>query len=149
MTDVERWGGNSEKLEGIYGHFKLAFEGVVKRLESLGWKPLIVETKRSYPRQVMLVAKGASRTLKSKHLSGRAMDVIDVRYAWKDTPIEFIIDLFIAATAERLDTGVLFGLDGHLKDAWRLYGGRGDRVRLLALKRGWDPCHVEVSGVGC
>lgn len=48
---------------------------------------LVVEGLRSKARQVELVAKGASRTLKSKHLTGRAVDLApmigcEARWDW-------------------------------------------------------------------
>jgi hypothetical protein len=159
MTDRERWIKNEALLKQAdqNSNAPFHFEEVVKGMEARGWKPLVVETRRSRMRQIYLVARGASRTLRSKHLTGKAADIIDARWEWKLTPVEFIADLFILALQQGLTTGVLFDLPQATKDRFRLLainektrsldGSKGFGeilVQEITQKRGWDPCHVEV-----
>jgi len=150
MEDRDRWVRNEVLLGGLDPPYSTRFEDVVKGLERWGWKPRVMETRRSFARQVWLVAKGASRTLRSKHLTGRAMDLIDSRYAWDSTPLEFIVDLMILAETNGLLTGGLFGLTFDEKVERRIQakaGQAGELKALLRVRCGWDPCHVEVPGV--
>ena len=64
---------------------------------------MVTEGRRSLERQKRLVAAGASRTLKSKHLTGHAVDVA----AWVDNDVRWdwplygkIAEAFKAAAAE-------------------------------------------------
>jgi len=149
MGDRDRWIRNEALLGALAAPNRARFEDVVKGLEHFGWKPRIMETKRSYARQVWLLARGATRTLRSKHLVGKAMDVIDDRYSWADTPLEFIVDLMILAEAHSLLTGALFGLTFEEKVSRRIAAKSeqaGELKALLRVRCGWDSAHVEVPG---
>ena len=71
----------------------------------------ITEGVRTLARQKTLVASGASRTLKSRHLTGHAIDVVayvgnKVRWDW---PLyELIADAFAQAASE-LDVDIRWG----------------------------------------
>ena len=148
MTDRDRWLRNETLLkQANYFDCYHKFETIVYGMETKGWKPRVMEVRRSRARQLLLLARGASRTWNSKHLTGRAMDVIDARYAWGDTPVEFQADLFILALNQGLTTGVLFGLNSLEKfDRVNLaqHAQREQLIGLLRAKRGWDSAHVEV-----
>lgn len=147
MLDRERWISNDRLLGGIAAPHRLQFEDLVKGLERWGWKPRVMETRRSLVRQVWLLARGATRTLKSKHISGRAMDLIDARYQWADTPLEFTVDLMILAEGLGLLTGALFGLTvaEKVERTVQARSGMVGALKLLLQKRiGWDRGHIEV-----
>ena len=147
MTDRDRWIRNEKLLLGLDVVFQPKFEDVVKGLERWGWKPRVMETRRSLARQVWLLAKGATRTLKKKNNIGRAMDLIDARYQWADTPLEFTVDLMILAEGLGLLTGALFGLTlvEKVERTVQARNGMVGALKGLLIKRiGWDRNHVEV-----
>lgn len=87
---------------------------VVKRaaeLSPVGF--VVVEGVRTLERQKELVAKGASRTLKSKHLEGRAVDVAplvngQVRWDW---PLYHKLAPSFKKAAEELGIKIVWGGD--------------------------------------
>ena len=147
MLDRDRWIANERLLGGIAPPYRTQFEDLVKGLERWGWKPRIMETRRSLARQVWLLARGATRTLKSKHITGRAMDLIDDRYQWADTPLEFTVDLMILAEGLGLLTGAMFGLTvaEKVERTVQARSGMVGALKALLIKRiGWDRNHCEV-----
>ena len=73
----------------------------------------ITEGVRTLERQKQLVKAGASRTLKSKHLEGKAIDVVayvDGKVAWDWPLYEKISKAFKQAAAE-LDVSIKWGGD--------------------------------------
>ena len=76
---------------------------------------------RSKEEQRKLVESGASQTMKSKHLEGRAVDVvayIGSRITWEINVYDDIADAFKEA-ADELDVGIRWGA------AWNIYDLRG------------------------
>lgn len=73
----------------------------------------IIEGVRSMKRQRQLVAAGASKTLKSRHLTGHAIDfapIIDGEISWKWPPFHIIADAFKKASKE-LGVAIVWGGD--------------------------------------
>lgn len=87
---------------------------VVRRADELTEVEFIVtEGLRSMKRQRELVAAGASKTLKSRHLTGHAIDfapIIAGQVTWKWPPFAIIAAAFKQA-AEELGTPVVWGGD--------------------------------------
>ena len=76
---------------------------------------------RSKEEQRKLVESGASQTMKSKHLEGRAVDVvayIGPRITWELNVYDDIADAFKQA-ADEVDVGIRWGA------AWNIYDLRG------------------------
>ena len=76
---------------------------------------------RSKEEQRTLVESGASQTMKSKHLEGRAVDVVAYlgsRITWEINVYDDIADAFKEA-ADELDVGIRWGA------AWNIYDLRG------------------------
>ena len=74
---------------------------------------LVTEGLRSRARQASLVRAGASRTLKSRHLTGHAVDIaalVEGRIRWDWPLYPRIAEAFKAAAAEQ-DTPILWGGD--------------------------------------
>lgn len=74
---------------------------------------VVIEGLRSVERQKELVAKGASKTLKSKHLIGRAVDVaalVDGKITWDEQYYRKIAAAFKQA-AKELDVPIRWGGD--------------------------------------
>lgn len=74
---------------------------------------MITEGLRSPERQAALVRAGASRTLKSRHLTGHAVDVaalVDGKVRW-DWPLYPRIVLAVKAAAHERDVAIVWGGD--------------------------------------
>ena len=74
---------------------------------------MVTEGVRTAARQAALVKAGASRTLKSRHLTGHAVDVaamVDGQVRW-DWPLYPRIARAIKAAAAGLDTPIVWGGD--------------------------------------
>ena len=74
---------------------------------------IVTEGVRTMKRQRELVAAGASKTLKSRHLSGHAIDfapVVGGEVTWKWPPFVIIADAFKRAGAE-LGVAIAWGGD--------------------------------------
>jgi peptidoglycan L-alanyl-D-glutamate endopeptidase CwlK len=69
-------------LAGIHPTLRKEIEPILQRLEDEGYQPIIAEGLRTIAQQRQKVAKGYSKTMNSKHLTGRAVDVVDKRYLW-------------------------------------------------------------------
>ncbi len=73
---------------------------------------------RTMSEQQALVDSGASKTMKSKHLEGNAVDVmayVGSRSSWEITLYDDIADAFKAAAVE-LDIGIRWGAAWHIPD---------------------------------
>ena len=73
---------------------------------------------RTMSEQQALVDSGASKTMKSKHLEGNAVDVmayVGTRGSWEITLYDDIADAFKAAAVE-LDIGIRWGAAWHIPD---------------------------------
>lgn len=147
MSLRDRFLTNDAKLSQLDPGVRERFEGVVKRLESAGWRPKVVETRRSRARQVMLKALGRSWTWNSLHVQGRAMDVIAEAYDWPGTPLMYMIELAFAAREEGLSTGLFWDMPQTTRSYAEQLLVRGTRAELFKFLgvngRGKDPCHVE------
>ena len=99
-----------QRLAGV--HPRLA--AVVERAIALSPVEFIItEGVRSAARQAALVQAGASRTLKSRHLTGHAVDVaarVDGALRW-DWPLYGVIAKAFKQAAGELDTALVWGGD--------------------------------------
>ena len=96
---------------------------VLVRMVKQGHNPYCIEGKRSLARQLMLMATGRSKTRHSKHLVGKAADIVDAKLFWKASD-EFKLDLVASTVAEGMVSGY----------KWKSFGRFGD----------W--CHLEWGG---
>ena len=91
---------------------------VVKRAVELSPTPFIVtEGLRTLARQKELVAKGASKTMRSRHLTGHAIDFVPVvggKITWKWPAFRPVADAFKQAARE-LKVPIVWGGD------WRTF----------------------------
>jgi peptidoglycan LD-endopeptidase CwlK len=87
---------------------------IVRRASELSELPFIVtEGMRSVERQKVLMAKGASRTMNSKHLTGRAVDLApilegEVRWDW---PLFYKLADAMKQAAKELNVAIVWGGD--------------------------------------
>ena len=78
----------------------------------------VIQGLRTIEEQEALVAKGASKTMKSKHLEGKAVDLmayIDGRGSWELNVYDEIADAMAQAAVE-LDVGVRWGAAWSVSD---------------------------------
>ena len=101
-------------LKGVHGDLVR----VVKRAAELSPTPFIItEGLRSMERQKELVAKGASKTMNSRHLTGHAIDFVPVvggQITWKWPAFKPVADAFKQA-AKELKVPIVWGGD------WRTF----------------------------
>lgn len=80
---------------------------------------LITEGLRTRERQQALVARGASKTLNSRHLTGHAIDfapIVNGAVSWAHKDFVPVADAFKAAAAE-LGTPIVWGGDWRWRDS--------------------------------
>jgi peptidoglycan LD-endopeptidase CwlK len=117
------------KLEGVHADLVK----VVERAASLTEVAFVVtEGVRTMKRQRELVAAGASRTLKSRHLTGHAIDfapLIGGQVTWKWPPFGIVAAAFKRASKE-LGIAIVWGGDWkafrdgpHVELDRKVYGG--------------------------
>lgn len=110
------------RLEGVHPDLVRVVELAARKT------PFIVtEGRRSLARQKELLAKGASRTLKSRHLTGHAVDLADVKATYS-MPEMRRIALAMKAAANDLDIPIEWGGDWksfvdtpHFQLPWKQY----------------------------
>lgn len=99
-----------KKLAGVHP----ALQKVFKRVEETTPIPIrILEGRRSKARQRQLVARGASRTMHSKHLTGHAVDVAPLvggRVSW-DWPLYYRLEKIIKRAARDVGVDIEWGGD--------------------------------------
>jgi len=115
-----------DKLQGVHPDLIK----VVKRAIELTTVDFSVgETLRTIARQKELVAKGASKTMNSRHLTGHAVDL----YALKDGKVSWDLPLYkeitkaVKQAAEELGVAIVCGVDWKMVDGphveldWKVY----------------------------
>ena len=126
---MPRFGKRSQqRLRGVDARLVSVLNEVVKHYDIT-----ILEGKRTEERQRELVAKGASKTMKSKHLEGKAIDVAPYPIPdWDDTYQFIYMAGRVMQEADRL--GV------HLR-----YGGDWDRDDIVVSDQTFqDLVHFEI-----
>jgi len=101
---------SQKKLEGVHPDLVAV---VALALEECSIPFEITDGVRTLEYQKSLVAKGASKTMKSRHLTGHAVDVVttpDGNVSW-DMEYYRIIAQSIKAAADYLETPIVWGGD--------------------------------------
>jgi peptidoglycan LD-endopeptidase CwlK len=101
---------SEKRLEGV----NAALVNVVRRAARITTVEFVVtEGLRTKERQAQLVAKGASRTMDSKHITGRAVDlaaVVDGEVRW-DWPLYHKLADAMKAAAKECGVKIVCGAD--------------------------------------
>jgi peptidoglycan LD-endopeptidase CwlK len=98
-----------ERLQGVHPDLVR----VVERAAEGGVSFRVIEGVRTQARQAVLVTAGASRTMKSRHLTGHAVDlavVVDGEVRW-DWPMYRLLAMTVKAAASELGIPVEWGGD--------------------------------------
>ncbi len=152
MKEPARKARNIERLATLYPAFAARLSRVIARLESDGLRPRIQDAWRSPQDQKKAFDTGHSKLLFGFHNvtgvngkpEGLAVDLLD-----DDAPLAagtvYTLKLAAAAQAEKLHTGVRWGVPKKLIAAIdeAIAAKRWD----APVKIGWDPLHVEPTGI--
>lgn len=114
----------------------------------------VIEGLRTVEKQKELVAKGASQTMKSKHIEGRAVDLaayIGSRLSWEISLYDNIADAIKQAAIE-LDVAIRWGAAWHIPDICKYQGTMQEatdeyiKLRISQGKRPFiDAPHFELN----
>jgi hypothetical protein len=152
MQEPQRLARNQQRLTECYDVFAEALSGVIADMERLGFRPRVQEAWRSPEAQAAAVDSGNSELRFGFHnvtgANGRkealAVDLLD-----DDAPLHpsrrYILTLAAVAGDHGLETGVLWGLQRSTRE--RLERAIRERDFDAPGKLGWDPCHVQVTGM--
>lgn len=105
---------NSDRLKGVNPEL-VAVVNLAHQISEVEFA--VIEGLRTRERQTQLVAKGASKTMNSRHITGHAVDlapVIDGEIRWDWPPFYKIADAMKEA-ANRLGVAIVWGGD------WRTF----------------------------
>ena len=105
--------------------FKPYVLDVLAQLEKLGYQPVIWEGRRTIEEQREKVRLGYSKTMRSRHLSGYAADIVDRRYLWDSG--KYMTELRqYAKDIKRIaeDMGIISGT------IWKSFGPLGDYAHV-------------------
>jgi len=140
------------RLEGVHDDLVKCVESAIKTTSvDFG----VSEGLRTLDRQKELVAKGASQTLKSKHLEGKAVDLvayIGSRLSWELNLYDDIADAMKVAAQEH-GVSIRWGGAWHIENIATFDGTMQDAMdEYIELRRSQgrrpfiDSPHFEISG---
>ena len=104
---MPKFGKKSKKnLSGVDYKLQSLFEEVIRHFDCS-----VTEGLRSKERQKELKEKGASKTLKSKHIDGKAVDVISYPIDYSDTKRHYYFGGFVMGLAKAMSIPLRWGGD--------------------------------------
>lgn len=140
-----------EKLEGVDNSL---ISVVTRAIEITEVDFGVIEGLRTFEKQKELFAKGASQTLKSKHLEGKAVDLaayVGSRLSWEITLYDNIADAIKQAAIE-FNVAIRWGAAWHIPDIRHFNGTMQEatdayvNLRVSQGKRPFiDAPHFELS----
>ncbi len=152
MNEYDRIQNNTKKLDELYPYFRTRIIEVINTMEHAGYHPRIQTAWRSLADQLEAYKNGTSQVQYGFHnvtsatgvKEALAVDILD-----NDNPtgpkLDYILHLAAAAEEQGLITGVRWGLadeDSVLIDIALKNQNWDAKIRV-----GWDPLHVEVTGM--
>ena len=152
MNETARNQRNEQRLTECFPTFAKRVKAVIDDLEAEGFRPRIQEAHRSIPDQVKAFKDGFSKvkfgfhnvTGKNDKPEALAVDLLD-----DDKPLEpsrkYVILLAEAAQTHGLHPGSFFGLPAPLRKG--LTKAIRDHNFDSNIKIGFDPTHIEVTGI--
>lgn len=152
MKEPARLQRNRDRLAELFPAFRERLGRVLRRLEKDGVRPRIQEAWRS-PEDQLAAWKAHHSQLKygfhnvtgpSGAKEALAADVLDDN-APTAPRTKYLLQLAAAAEAEGLVTGIRWSLPAHLIVG--IDAAIAARDWNAPVKVGWDPTHVEISGI--
>jgi len=152
MLEKDRLARNQQMLTEMYPAFRTRVQGVLKEMESYGYRPRIQEAWRSPQAQMDAFRSGHSQLMYGFHnvtatfgaKEALAADIYD-----DDNPLSTKLPYFLhlAAVAENNDlaTGARWNLSPARLAAFDAAIAKQDWNAKVYI--GWDPLHVEVTGI--
>lgn len=125
-------GTESRDLSALTPGFRAKVEATLAGVRAQGWPVWVRATRRDAERQSFYKRLGSSSTLRSRHMSGTAVDV-NLPAPWTLFPLHvaFYKELREAALAN----GLCSGADWHHPEKGRI---------LARFGLGWDPAHLQL-----
>ncbi len=123
MSKVKLGARSIERLNTINPDLRRV---VLKAFETMPFDITVIEGIRTKERQRELVAKGASQTMNSKHLTGDAVDLAPYPIDWNDKSRFNLMADHVLAAAKELGVKVRWGGDWNMNGDWkdeRFYDG--------------------------
>ena len=152
MTEAERHNRNNLRLLECWPAFARKVKAVLADLEGHGLRPRIQCAWRSPAAQLAAFKAGNSKlkfgfhnvTSKAGKPEALAVDILDDDHPL-DPPTRFLLMLASSARAHGLQSGILWGLStARRKKIEEVLASKNWDARVAV---GWDPCHVEVTGL--
>jgi hypothetical protein len=152
MQEQQRLGRNQNRLAECHEVFAEALARLIADMERLGFRPRIQDAWRSPEAQLEAFNTGKSElkfgfhnvTGADGHKEALAVDLLD-----DDAPLHasrrYVLTLAAVTRDHGLETGVLWGLQPSTQE--QLERAIRERDFDAPGKFGWDPCHVQVTGM--
>lgn len=152
MLEADRLQRNQARLQEMYPYFSVRVQAVLKELEAAGYRPRIQDAWRSPEDQLKAYRAGTSQVQFGFHnVTGAngvkealAADILDDDHI-NDPKTHYMLHLAAAAEHNGLTTGVRWGLTDTFSKA--IDTAIAAQTWTVPIHVGWDPMHVEVTGV--
>lgn len=152
MTEPKRKARNEQRLAETYPTFANRLRATIADLEQQGLRPRIQEAWRSMEEQRKAYNSGHAKLRYGFHNvtgTGGRKDALAVDLLDDDHPAragrEYLLRLAAAAQRHGLTTGIRWGLPPALRKA--IDDAIVAQAWTAPVKIGWDPAHVETTGV--
>lgn len=152
MLEAERISRNQARLTEMYPVFRDKVIPILKELEEAGYRPRIQVAWRSVSDQLEAYRNGYSQVTYGYHNAtspqgnkeALAADILD-----DDNPLsaktDYMLRLAAAAEKQGLTTGIRWGLTD--EKAQLVNAALASQNWTMPVHVGWDPLHVEVTGI--
>jgi hypothetical protein len=152
MNEANRKQRNADRIKECYPTFATRLKLVISDLENEGFRPRIQDAHRSIADQLEAFEKGHSKVKFGFHnvtgANGRpeslAVDLLDDDHPL-DPPRKYLLCLAALVQKHGLNTGIYFGLPAALRVGLKAAIDSGDFSP--GIKIGWDPTHIEPTGI--
>lgn len=152
MNEVKRKQRNTDRIAELWPSFGKKIKAVIAALEADGQRPRIQDAWRSPEDQLKAFNSGHSRTKFGFHnvtgANGKkealAVDLLDDNHPM-NVGTEFLLRLAAAAEAQGLTTGIRWDLPKNLSDG--IDAAIASKDFKAPVKVGWDPTHVQPTGI--
>lgn len=152
MNEAARKARNKERLTECFPKFARRVEAVISDMEALGFRPRIQDAFRTVADQLIAFNKGTSKTKFGFHnitaANGKpeslAVDLLDDNRPLSPSR-KYIILLAGVAAKHGLHSGIFFDLPPSLRNG--LSQAIANQNFSPAVKIGFDPTHIEATGV--